>query len=930
MNTLHDARTQPPIQHATMRASRTTLARPRLFALLDDLSPVTLVAAPAGYGKSVLISSWLETTALPSAWLTLDASHNHPAHFAAALLTALTPVLPRAGSAAQALAASSAAATPLSLAGFLLEALSALEQSTILVLDNYHAIESGDVHTIVGQVLRRQLRTLRLVLGTRHDPPLSLVTLRAHGQLTEVRTNALRFTQSEIAALLHHRLGVSVDDSTVAQIEASSEGWITGLNLMALSVRGQPDIPDALRQLSAGSAHTLDYLTLEVLERQPPALHEFLLQCSILDRLNSSLCAAVIGDAQTARESLRLASENNLFLYAAEAEPEWLRFQRLFQQQLQEQLRKRLTMAEIAQLHARASAWYAAAGMLDDALRHAVAAEEVEGAVQLVAQHRHALMDREAWRTLQRWLSFFDRDAIERHPDLLLAEVWLLLNLGRIADFPARLERVDRLLAEAESATAAGASTQDAESKEARRRLRAEADVLRSEHLYLTQHPREAIALATATLAQAPPSHVVRSFLLFSLAGAQQMRGAQNEADALLADALTWPQGYPSPFHVRILAAQCQLQWIAADLPAMLRAARQMQAHCKHLPLPEMCGWAAYYAGSVHYQWDDLAQAEATLSTLVHQPAAISSATYANASCALALTWQAQGRTAEAQALCNAAIDFVRTANPAYLPLLKAFAAELALRQGDASAAAQWVVQQAAPFPQAPVFSFFAPHLTRAKTLLALDLPAARQEAAPLLHAAQAFFASIHNKRFLIETLVLQALLHDAEGRLTDALTTLERALLLAQPGGLIRLFLDAGSRVLPLLERLAAQNVAPTFVHKLRIAAGADPSDLHPVAPPRTLLEEGRTAPQQKASSSAGQSGALASALAEPLTAREVDVLAAMGQRLTSREIADALGISAHTVKHHIGNILGKLQVEDRRQAIARAHQLGLLPPAR
>ena len=170
----------------------------------------------------------------------------------------------------------------------------------------------------------------------------------------------------------------------------------------------------------------------------------------------------------------------------------------------------------------------------------------------------------------------------------------------------------------------------------------------------------------------------------------------------------------------------------------------------------------------------------------------------------------------------------------------------------------------------------------------------------------------------------MQALLHDAEGRLIDALTTLERALLLAQPGGLIRVFADAGPRVLPLLERLAAQNVAPTFVHKIRSAASATPSAAYPAAPSRSLLDGAGVASPQKAAYSAGNSNALS----EPLTLRELDVLAALGQRLTSREIADALGISAHTVKHHIGNILGKLQVEDRRQAIARARQLGLLPP--
>jgi LuxR family maltose regulon positive regulatory protein len=600
----------------------------------------------------------------------------------------------------------------------------------------------------------------------------------------------------------------------------------------------------------------------------------------------------------------------------------WLRYARLFQQGLRVHLHGRCPPAAIADLHRRASAWFAAGGMIDEALHHAVAAGDTSHAIRLVAQRRHDLMNGEEWGTLRRWLDYFDRATRADAPDLALAEAWLLLNEGRVQELEPLLARIDRLLAVAEAPAEAAAEARALPATPAAE-LRAEAGALRCHCLIVTLQSQAVIALAPQTVVALPAAwQLARSYVLFSQAAALQMAGDLAQADAVLDAALIWPQSYPSVFHVRVLAAQCQVQWLAADLPAVLRAARQVLLFSEQLHLAQMRAWGAYYVGAVYYQWNELEQAAAVLEPLVHAPAAIDAIAFANASCAFAAVRQAQGRAAEADAVLSAAIGFLRTANRLSLPLVQAFAAELALHRQEVGHAAQLVVQQPVVRAEEPAFHFLAPQLVRPKVLLALRQPAARREAGTVLAAAQTFFAGTHNTRFLIETLALLAVEDEADGRRADALAALLAALKLAQPGGLLRVFVDIGPGLLPLLDALAQRKDAPALASQLRkMLEDAPPAPPLPAPPIKASKDATPAAPASLAGSNAR--------LPEPLTARELDVLAALAQHLTSREIAERLGISANTIKHHIGSILGKLEAADRRQAVARGRALGLLPPS-
>ena len=764
------------------------VARPRLFALLAELRPVTLISAPAGYGKTVLVESWLATRPEPHLWLTLVELHRQPVRFISDLTAAARPLLTPGDETASTNSADAQMPTDP-----LLATLNILPPQTIVVLDGYHVLDRSETQALISRIMQRLPPTLRLVLITRRDPLLALTSLRAHGMLTEVRTNALRFTTVETATLLVQTPGAPSDGATVARLLEATEGWITGMLLAIPHLRDQAEIGAALARLQQGTPHILEYLTVEVLDHEPAEVQEFLIKTSILDRLHPALCAALLDATDKEQAHLRILSENSLFVHEVEGSDGWLRYARLFQQGLRVHLHQRYPPDVIARLHRRASVWFAEAGMIDEALRHAVAADDTPHAIRLVAQRRHDLMNGEEWATLQRWLGYFDRATRANSPDLALADAWLLLNQGRVQEIEPLLARIDRMVATVETATPAS-------------ELRAEADALRCHYLLVTLQPHEVITQAGKTVAALPVTwQLARSFVLFSQAAALQMVGDLAQANAVLDDALIWPQSYPSVFHVRVLAAQCQVQWLAADLPAVLRAARQVVLFSEQLHLAQMRTWGAYYVGSVYYLWNELEQAAAVLEPLVHAPETSDAIAFANASCALAATYQAQGRAAEANAVLSTAIEFLRATNRLSLPMVQAFAAELALRQHEVGHAAQLVVQQPIVRVDVPAFHFLAPQLVRPKVLLALGQPAARQEAATLLAAAQTFFAETHNTRFLIETLALLAIAHEADQRRADALAALLAALKLAQPGGLVRVFVDTRRRLAAAARRTGA-----------------------------------------------------------------------------------------------------------------------------
>ncbi|HVH24096.1 MAG TPA: AAA family ATPase, partial [Pseudonocardia sp.] len=416
------------------------VARPRLLQRLraGAEGELVLVCGPAGFGKSSLLADWLHGDRRSAAWLSVDTGDNDPVRFWRHVAAALDGVRPgiadRAGAqltGAQLTGASSASLD--AVVKTLVNELAAIPDEVALVVDDYHLIDAAEVHRSLEFLLDHLPSSLHLVMASRSDPPLPLARLRARGQLTELRAGDLRFTHGETAELLRRSVGRELPAGVVAALGERTEGWAAGLQLAALSLQGRSDVTRFVREFSGSHRFVLDYLTEEVLERQPEELRSFLLETSILERLSGALCDAVLGrgGSQRTLESLERAS---LFLIPLDERRRWWRYHHLFADLLQANL-KRLYPQRVPELHRAAATWFERRGLPDCAIRHALAADDMTRAARLVEQH----FEEQIWRraegaTLVSWLAALPSEAIHRRPVLALGQAYVTLMTGRLGE----------------------------------------------------------------------------------------------------------------------------------------------------------------------------------------------------------------------------------------------------------------------------------------------------------------------------------------------------------------------------------------------------------------------------------------------------------------------------------------------------------------
>src|SRR5512136_592868 len=419
--------------------------RQRLLAQVDEgLSRhLTLISAPAGFGKTTLLSEWRASAAgqhWPLTWLSLDEGDGDPARFLTYLIAALQQIDPAVGHAAQAMLQGPQPPPPEALLTALINDVANIAAPFVLVLDDYHVIDSPPVHQHVAFLLDHQPPQLRIVILTREDPPLPLSRLRARRQVAEIRQADLQFTLEETAAFLRQAARLELDQDDVAALQQSTEGWIVGLQLLALSLRGHADARQLIQAFTGSDRYILDYLADEVFQRQPPAVQDFLLKTSILDRLSAPLCDAV-AEREDSRALLPALEHANLFIVPLDPAPEWYRYHRLFADLLQHRLKVVAPRAE-PPLHQRASRWYADHGFRDDAIQHALAAADWERAAELMAIASNDLLKRGETVTLLNWYRALPADFIQPRSGLCLEYSWLLI-------FAAQLDEAEFFLRQA-------------------------------------------------------------------------------------------------------------------------------------------------------------------------------------------------------------------------------------------------------------------------------------------------------------------------------------------------------------------------------------------------------------------------------------------------------------------------------------------------
>jgi len=890
--------------------------RPRLLARLAQGMGrgLTVVCTPAGFGKTTVLGDWARRSRRPAAWLSLDAGDNDPARFWRYVAAALDQVRPGASAPAAAL-----------LRGPQHPPLEAVVTAVInelttppgaddiaLILDDYHLIDAPPVHDSVTFLLNRLPPGLRLVLASRADPPLPLARLRARGQLAELRAADLRFTLEETAAFLREATGLDLPSASVTALQDRTEGWAAGLQLAALSLNGHADPAGFVATFAGSHRYVLDYLTEEVLARQPEQVVSFLLETSVLERLSGPLCDAVTGrtDSQALLEALERA---NLFVVPLDEVRRWWRYHHLFADLLRARLAHERP-ERVPELHRGAATWHEEHGFADDAVRHAIAAGEAGWAARLVEQHVEELLRRSEGATLDRWLSALPAEAVRSRPRLCLAQ-----TVSAVVG--SRLEAAEPLLAEAERAFAA--SGDEPHEPSVGRALSVLANVpasiafLRADLARLRGDAARAVACDQQALTHLGESDwLLRSHVAWNLAVADWLCGRLAQAEHALAEVVAERRAHGEGYlAMRVCYDLGQVQRAQGRLGAALRTYQQgLEAASEAGHQLPPAGMAHVGMAEVLYEWDELAAAHehATEGVALCRQLAFTQP-LATGLGMLARIRQAQGDKAGAlDAIGQAERVELSPQVAALLNPVPAWRARLLLARGEATAAARWASERGLGTGDKPSYPREGEYLVLARMLLAEHPPG---RALGLLERLHAQAAAQQRTGSIIELAPLRALARAAGGDQDASLATLAEALALAAPEGYIRVFADEGPPVARLLSRLTAAQrtgraalpgaVPPHYLD--RLARAFQPGGARPA--PRTTR------------GTAGTAG-----LAAPLSGRELEVLELLAAGKSNQQIADELVVVLDTVKKHVGHILAKLGAANRTQAVARAQALRLL----
>ncbi|RME97043.1 MAG: hypothetical protein D6768_20620 [Chloroflexi bacterium] len=877
--------------------------------------PLILVSAPAGYGKTTLVNQWLDQAPYPAAWLSLDENDNNVVDFLSYFVAAIQALFPNGCSTTQKLLTRPQIPPLNSLIGTLVNEIAVLPESFLLVLDDYHVIEQKEIHQLISVLLRHAPPPLHLVITSRKDPPFSLARPRATQQIAEIRLNDLRFTTDEAQRYLNLCPEAEISPEVLAILVERTEGWAVGLRLACLSLQNQENHTAFIESFKGTDRYIMEYLVDEILAHQPRAIQMFLLFTSLLDRFCASLGDAILDVASleipggagylSGAEILAKLERDNLFLVALDQRHEWFRYHHLFQDLLRHKLKAETTPAQRVSLHAAAGRWLEQHDFIEEALRHYFAAGDISAAANLVARQRYALLNRAQWQRLEQQLGRFSPDNLEQFPALLMLKTWLIYHQGRWAELPAALQQLEVAMDRASLPP------------EEIRHLQGEMSALRSLLSFIAVDLEKTLACAQQSIEESPHElWIVRVLARLLLAASLQMKGDSSQAYTAIYRGFEEEKNQSIRFKATLMLTVCYLHWLNTNLQDMVQAAKECIKLSRDANSPEIMNYGYFHLGQVRYQQNDLAAAEQHFATVAQQPYLNYGDCYAHSACALALIHQIKGQPNQARAVLRAAgIFMLETGNTTLLPLIQAFQAEIALRQGQLAVASHWADQADPAMPLQPVYGFFSPHLTLVKIWLAQDTPGSRRQATEMLEKVRAFFETTHNTRFLIDTLALQALLCQSKGDYPNALDVLEQALILAQPGRFIRLFVDLGPQMAYLLAELKSDDSEMEQYLAQILAAFSDFGST--IA---DLRLDGKKIVNRKSK---------IQNLAEPLTNREHEVLGLLVQRLTDKEIAGRLSVSPATVKTHNKNIFAKLGVKNRRQAVTRAQELNLIPTA-
>ncbi|MDJ0707777.1 MAG: LuxR C-terminal-related transcriptional regulator [Leptolyngbyaceae cyanobacterium MO_188.B28] len=888
------------------------VSRLRLIDLIHPKRKLTLVSAPAGFGKTTLLAEWAAAVPTrPVAWVSLDQSDNDPALFWTYLITALQKIQPSLGERSLSLLQSPQPPSIESVLMTLLNELTAVEEDCVLILDDYHVIETQAIHGGIGFLLGHLPPQMHLIIASRADPPLSLARLRSRGELTELRVSDLRFTPDEAAAFLNQGMGLEISAVEVSALEQRTEGWIAGLQLAALSMQGREDIPDFVAAFSGDDRYIVDYLLEEVLQRQPERVRRFLLQTAILERLSGSLCDAVT-DQNDGQEMLETLERGNLFIIPLDNKRQWYRYHHLFADVLQAHALMEWP-ERMPGLHGRAGEWYEQNGLFSDAIRHALAAHDFERAAGLIEQMWPTMRRRQRETTVLGWITSLPDSLIRNRPVLSVAYALVLLNDGQLDAVEARLQDAERCLAADSQDPLAVVVTDDTQLQSLPASI-ANARAYRAQALWDVS---STVTYAQQALELLPEDEEYERGTTAALLGLAYWTSGRPEA------------GYRSFAEGLAIFKQMGLPQIAIGGTLILAQMSMAQGRlhrainiCEQsLQLaaeqggPVLPGTPELYLAlsEVRYEQGDLAAASQVLLSgeTLRQQASLSGAKF--------LWWVVQARLKAAEGDLETALDQLHEAERLYhrasIPVpdvrpVAALRARLWVRQGRLTEALGWVSDRGLSVDDELSYLHEYEHLTLARVLIAQYrrdcIDNALDQAIGLLTRLLETAEAEERTGSIIEILVVQALAYEAKGDLAGAISSLERALTLAEPEGYVRIFVEPGTPMMQLLREAITRSITPTYTTRLLTAleTWGQPQDDAPTA---SVVPS----PQP---------------LIEPLSQRELDVLRLLNTELSGPEIARELVVALSTVRTHTKRIYSKLNVTNRRAAVKRAAELNLI----
>lgn len=907
--------------------------RPRLIQQLDKglHRKLTLISAPAGFGKSSLLSAWLQQLARDDrvAWLSLDAGDSDLACFMTYFIAALQTVESDFGqSALSALESPEVDITPGVLISLLNEIMEFSDQ-VVVILDDYHLIESSPVDQALTFLLDHIPSQLHLVIATREDPQLPLAQLRARGQMTELRVADLRFNRSEATGFLTQVMGLNLSAEDIAALETRTEGWIAGLQLAALALQSQNDTAGFIKSFTGSHHFVMDYLVAEAMAQQPEGVQTFLMRTSILDHLCGPLCDAILQDpSASGQETLEYLERANLFIVPLDNQRQWYRYHHLFADVIRARLLKEQP-DQVFLLHHRASVWYEQNGMLSDAVNHALAAEDYERTAGLMEMAWPAMEGVLEWTMWLGWGKTLPDNMVRNRPVLSVGYAWAFLNTGELEAAEVRLQDAEQWLelttVISERLETPSAETCPAMSPKGERSRRMV--VVDEAHF---QSLPASIATARAYLAQAlgDATDTVKYARQVLALLPEEDHIRRGQATTLMGLAY-WANGDLEAAHRSFLDFMELMQmaddisgainatFVQADISLALgrlndafslyqQALQFVEEQCTPVPI----GTEDLHRGisEVFREQGDL---EAAVQHLLKSQKLGEQTPLPDWQHRLYVTQarvqETKGDLAGALNLLDAAERLrIRTPLPEVHPIA-ALKARILVKQGRLTKALDWARQRGLSIDDELSYLREFEHLTLVRVLIAQYQ---RDRGDNAIHRAVGLLERLLQaaeaggwQGSVIEILVLQALAYEAQGDVSAALRPLERALTLAAPEGYFRIFVDEGQPMAHLLSETVAQGIMPDYTGKLL-------TEIH--------AEMQRS--ENKSHPSTAQS------LIEPLSERELEVLRLVAQGLSNRQVSVRLFLAENTVKGYNRRIFRKLGVKTRTEAAAHARELGLL----